>query len=69
MPKESTAPTRGALWCDRETAVLVNRVARLRGTTVREYVRELEPLFKRHLREAAALLAEEQTEPDPKLTS
>ena len=59
MSEEVNAPTRGAIWCDRDIALLVTQVARLRGLNVRQYMRELEPVVQLHKAEAVARLAEE----------
>lgn len=59
MSDVNGVPSRGAVWCDRDVALLVTQVARLRGETAREYMRVLVPVLEQHKREAVATLQAE----------
>ncbi len=59
MSEELNPPTRGAIWCDRDVALLVTQVAHLKGLNVRQYMRELKAVVEQQRAETVAKLAAE----------
>jgi len=51
---------RGAVWCDRDVALLVTQTARLRGQSTKEYMRELAVVVREHKIEAARKVVNEE---------
>ena len=59
MSEELNPPTRGAIWCARDVALLVTQVAHLKGLNVRQYMRELKAVVEQQRAETVAKLAAE----------